>query len=198
MEKKGSNYYTDLLNCRDPEEVRQRVRKWASSLSDQDHLIRSTILDIHASIESRLKQILYHIMLPLIFQDDNERENKRRKAAWEEEVGKMSFMAVYRLLKPCLDAFPTPDLSKNINDINEVRRQVVHKVAEKPLYKGRNPFQDHDCLAQLYFEAWAVDKELCHFFERRVEDPREKAKIYERYYREHIDKPTSKGRSGNT
>jgi hypothetical protein len=146
------NKYTDFIHCRTPEEVRAKVREWSSSLSDQDHLIRSTILDIHANIEHRLKQILYHHMSPLILQGDNKQKNTKRRIALERTIDRMSFMNIYRLLKPCLDAFSSSELSC-IRDINEVRNQVAHGDIEKVSYKGGNPFIDHDCLAQLFVES---------------------------------------------
>jgi hypothetical protein len=43
--------YMDLINCSTPEEVYVRVREWSSDLTEQEHIVRSTILDIHADIE---------------------------------------------------------------------------------------------------------------------------------------------------
>jgi len=52
--------YAKLINCSSAEEVRRFTREWSSSLSDDEHLTRSAIFEMHANVESRLKQILYH------------------------------------------------------------------------------------------------------------------------------------------
>ena len=67
--KKGE--YIKFIDCKDPIEVLEKVRKFSSSLSGDEHLIRSIMLDIHASIENRIKQILFHHMVLLFFRSAN-------------------------------------------------------------------------------------------------------------------------------
>ncbi len=182
--KRKNNHFIDLINCQTPEEVRIKVREWSSSLSEQEHLIRSTILDIHANVELRLKQILYHQLLPLIFKTNKEQQNTRQTEKLEKTIRKMSFMSISNLLKPCLDSFPSSDFS-NLEEINRIRNDVAHRDIEKARYKGRNPFRDHECLAQLFFESWAIDKELSKFFERMIDDPIALTEMYSEYYKKH-------------
>ena len=59
--------YMDLIHCSTPEEVYATVRDWISDLTDHEHLVRSTILDIHADVERVMKQTLYHILLGVMF-----------------------------------------------------------------------------------------------------------------------------------
>jgi hypothetical protein len=63
--------YKDLINCSTPEEVYVRVREWSSDLTEQEHIVRSTIFDIDADIERVLKQVLYQSLLSLIFNGDS-------------------------------------------------------------------------------------------------------------------------------
>jgi hypothetical protein len=101
---------------------------------------------------------------------------------------KLNFSAVHRLLKPAFDAFPAPDLA-NIEPINQVRGQVAHRQDMSEVqYKGRSPFADPDCLAQLFFEGWAIRQEVSHFFERMISDPRAIADHYAKFYHEHHGK----------
>lgn len=171
---------TDLINCKTADEVQQAVRKWTSSKSEKEHLIRSSILDIHAGVELLLKQILYQHMLNILFQDGSSKDEKR-KDSLEKEIDKMSFMTMYRILKPCFDAFPGPDL-KNIGPINDVRNLAAHGNIDKVVYKGKSPFNDHETLALLFLDSWAAKKELKHFYERMIEDPRERSKYYYDFY----------------
>ena len=181
----SSNKYLELLNCSTPNEVYQKAREYSSNRSENEHLTRSTILDIHANVETKLKQVLYQHMLGVLFQDENQRENKRRKKSLEKAITKLSFTDVYRLLKPCLDAFPAPDFD-SIEHINRVRNFATHVGSmEKVTYKSRNPYKDPDSLAQLFLDSWAVCEELTHFCQTMIADPRGIAEHYAKFYSEH-------------
>jgi hypothetical protein len=171
-----------LIKCEAPEQVYRRVREWTSELTDDEHLVRSTILDVHASLEGRLKYVLYDLLVGAMFRDldeeDESYEKKRDKL--RRTVDKMNFAAVHRQLKPLLEAFPSGELA-NIPIVNELRNQVVHGGDTKCVqYKGRSPFTDADCLAQLYFDVWAARSELAKFLERQVDDPRALLEHYKR------------------
>jgi len=170
--------YMDLLHCETRDEVMQRVREWSSDLSEEDHLIRSTILEIHLNVENRLKLLFYHTLLPLVWEGDDKDEVERYRASLLKTVNRLNFSTVHRLLKPCFDAYPADELG-NLQMINDVRNQTAHGNAESVVYKARNPFRDEDCLAQLFFDAWAANKVLGDFLTKMVLDPRALA---ERYY----------------
>lgn len=181
----SSNRYLELLSCSNPSEVYQKAREFSSDRSENEHLTRSTILDIHANMETKLKQVLYQHMFGILFQDDNETENKKRKKSLEKTITRLSFMDVYRLLKPCLDAFPAPDFA-SIEHINNVRNQVTHAGSMgKVTYKDRNPYKAPDSLAQLFLDSWAVCEELTHFYQTMIADPRGIAEHYAKFYSEH-------------
>jgi len=171
MPKEQENKYADLIDCHTPEEVYANVREWTTSLSDQEHLIRSSILEIHAGVEMELKRIVYHNMSSLLFQDDNEKKNTERRAELEKQIDRMNFSSLHRILKPCLDEFPAT--SENaLSELNNVRNQAAHGSSKDTKYKNRNPFKDHDCFAQLFFDAWAFKQGLSKFFDIMIDGPR--------------------------
>ena len=133
---------TQLINCKTAEEVQHAVRKWSSSKSKKEHLVRSSILDMHAGVERLLKQVLFWHMRNILFQDGDKKEDKKRKEKLEKTINRMGFMDMYRTLKPCLDAFPAPDLQV-IGEINIVRNLATHGDVKKVKYRGKNPFEDH-------------------------------------------------------
>jgi hypothetical protein len=181
----SNNRYLELLSCSNPNEVYQKAQEFSSERSEKEHLIRSIILDIHANVEMRLKQVLYQHMLGILFQDENETENKKRKKSLEKTLTRLSFMDVYRLLKPCLDAFPAPDFA-SIEHINNVRNQVAHAgLMEKVTYNGRNPYKNPDSFAELCVDSWTVCHELGHFYEVMIGDPRAIAEHHAKFYIEH-------------
>jgi len=176
--------YMDLIHCSKPEEVYATVRDWISDLTDHEHLVRSTILDIHADVERVMKQTLYHILLGVMFHGDDESEYENYCENLERTVTKLNFATVYRILKPCFDAYPAPELA-DIQLVNEVRNSVAHRQGpNKVTYKDRSPFGDPDCLAQLYLDGWAIRSVVGKFFEVMISDPRVRAEHYAKFYRE--------------
>ena len=88
----------------------------------------------------------------------------------EKMIEGLSFGQMYRTLWPILKNWPY-DIS-HIQAINDLRNQVAHKKDVSSIdYKGRNPFDDADSFAQVFFDAWAVKKELGKFLHRKVIDP---------------------------
>jgi hypothetical protein len=177
--------YLELLNCSTPNEIYQKAREFSSDRSVDEHLIRSTILDIHANVESMLKKVLYQHMLCILFQDNDRKENKKREKSLSDAITRMNFTDVYRLLKPCLDAFPAPEFA-DIEPINLLRNKVTHSWSgEQVTYKGRNPYKDPDSLAELFVNGWAVREQLSHFYQVMIDDPRGIAQHYAKFYSEH-------------
>ena len=43
---------------------------------------------------------------------------------------------------------------KYIEDINKTRNQASHSKIGKVKYKDRSPFNEPDCLCQMYFDVW--------------------------------------------
>ncbi len=177
------NKYLDLVGFSTPEEAYKKIQSWVSGLSNDEHLIRSTIFDIHAGIELLLKQIIYHYLKALVFQTNNEKENKKALEPFDKMVERLNFSSMYRILKPILNSWPSPDLA-NIQPINDLRNQIAHSSSiDKIEYKGRNPFKDGDAFAQVFFEAWAIKKELTEFFYRAIKDPQSLCKKYYEVYK---------------
>jgi hypothetical protein len=188
--------YTRLINCTTADEVQRAVREWSSDRSEQEHLIRSSILDMHANVEIALKQVLYQHMLTILFQDGNEVEDRKRREVLENTISDMHFSTVHRLLRPCLEAFPREEL-KFIGAVDSVRNQATHRSVDKVSYKGRNPFKDHDALAELFVDCWAIIKCLSDFYEKRIEDPQALAKHYKEYYEENYKPAAAANRQRN-
>lgn len=128
-----------------------------------------------------MKQIFYQLLIPILFRDD-ESEYQEQCKKLEKMITKINFTTVYRILQIPLNAFPAPDL-KNIQLINDLRNSVAHaKNIKEITYKGRKPFCDADAFAQIYLEAWAIRKELRHFHERMIEDPKAYSQFYAEFY----------------
>jgi hypothetical protein len=51
------NRYLDLMDYHSAEEAYEQLRKLASDLTSDQHLIRSCIFDLHAAVEVELKRI---------------------------------------------------------------------------------------------------------------------------------------------
>jgi hypothetical protein len=128
--------------------------------------------------------LLIEVFRPLLWSsggnDFDEQEQKLR-----DVVLGMTFSQVHRLLKPAFDSFPGPDLA-NAEPINNLRNQVAHDGdVSKIVYKGRNPFRDADCVAELFFDWQGFHKEIGHFHERMIEDPQYAASQDAEFRRQH-------------
>ncbi len=174
----GSNRYLDLMNFRSAEEAYAEVKKLVSNLSDKEHLIRSCIFDLHAAVEIELRRVFYHTFHAQLFLTDDEGHNEEVKANFEKMIDRLGFMDMFRVLRPVLLSWPYPDL-ESIQAINETRGQAAHGGDPgKVRYKGRNPFQDGDCFAQIYFDVWAIKGSMTKFFEWTIERPKVVLKRY--------------------
>ncbi len=168
---KEKDYFAKMINCRTPQEVYARVRTWSSPLSDHEHLVRSTILDIQANVERQLKRILHLHLRRLVFIGEDVAKAAKCQDSLLKHVERMSYTRVYHLLQPCLESFPQPELHDDtLRSINDVRNSAIHGEPANTTYKRRNPFANHDCLAQLFFDSWTVIEGLKKFLERQIED----------------------------
>lgn len=174
--------YLDLLNFKSAEEAYEGVKELASNLDDKQHQIRSCIFDLHAAVEVELRRVFYHTFKAQLFLTDNEKENEKTLAKFDRTIGRLGFMDMYRVLEPILNSWPYPDL-QSIRDINEARNIAAHgDGVEKVAYKGRNPFEDADCFAQMYFDVWAITQSMAKYFDRAIERPNVQLRRYVEKY----------------
>lgn len=174
--------YLDLMSFRSAEEAYAEVKRLASDLSDDEHLIRSCIFDLHAAVEIELRRILYHTFHAQLFLTDDEPQNARTIADFDKAIRRLGFMEMYRLLRPVLSSWPYPDF-QSIPAINETRNQAAHGGdVSQVRYKGRNPFTEADAFAQMYFDVWAIKQSIPKFFWHAIEKPRETLKRYVEKY----------------
>lgn len=164
--------YAAMINAATPEEVYQKVREWTSNLSEKEHLIRSIVLDIHATLEDRLKEILRRLLSPLIINWGDLGEYEQHKKTLLATINRMSFMRVYELLKPALDAFDRDSIDLALlSEINTLRNEAAHPKDKDLIFRGRRLFADHDTLAHLFVSSWAMNKEIEKFIEKMIDDP---------------------------
>jgi hypothetical protein len=178
------NRYMNLLNMTNEEQVHNEIKKLASDLSDREHVVRSSILDMHAAVEIDLRRIYYHTFYKHLFLTDNEVENKKIIANFEKIIGKLSFFDMWRVLRATMLGWYSD--FKSIDDINNVRNQATHSDISKVNYKGRNPFKCADCLAQIYFDVWAIKQSIPKYFWHTVERTEVQLKKYVEKYGEDL------------
>jgi hypothetical protein len=160
------NKNMDFLDIKDEESVLVRIKQLASDLTDHEHLIRSCIFDLHAAVEFELRRIFFwHFQSLLFFTDDTER-NKKIKTSFEKMIERLGFMDMWRILKPVMIEW-YPDFD-NIDKINETRNKAAHSDVKKVRYKGRNPFDNPDCLCEIYIDVWAIKQCTPKFFDRMM------------------------------
>jgi hypothetical protein len=157
----AKNRYMDLLNITDENSVLSQIKHLTSDLTDQEHLIRSCIFDLHAAAEVELRRIFFRHFQFLLFLTDNKEANKKTKDSFEKMIERLGFMEMWRVLRPVLTAW-YPDF-ESIEKINETRNQAAHVDVKKVRYKGRNPFTDPDCFCQMYFDVWAINQCMANF-----------------------------------
>lgn len=170
--------YLSLMSFSSAEEAYEQLKTWASDLSDEQHFIRSCIFDLHAAVEVELRRVYYHTFHAQLFLTDDEEANAKTVADFEKVIVRLGFMEMFRVLRPVLLSWPYKDL-ESIQAVNETRNLAAHggDIA-KVLYKGRNPFTDGDCFAQLYFDVWAIRQTMHRFFDQAVARPK---RLLERY-----------------
>lgn len=170
--------YLSLMNFRSADEAYEQVKQLASGLSDKEHLIRSCIFDLHAAVEVELRRVFYHTFYRQLFLTDDEDANVKTVEEFEKTIDRLGFMDMFRILRPVLLSWPYEDL-KSIQKMNETRNQAAHgNDISKVRYKERNPFEDGDCFAQMYFDVWAIRESMERFFDRTIEHPKRVMKRY--------------------
>ena len=170
--------YLKLMSLESPEQAYAEIKKLASGLSDSEHLVRSCIFDLHATVELELRRIFYHTFKAHLFLTDDEQKNEKVIADFSKRIERLGFMDMYRVLRPCLNSWPYPEFAY-IQDINDARNAVAHSDAiDSVNYKGRNPFRDADCFAEMYFDVWVIKQNIAKYFDRTIE---RQTRILKRY-----------------
>jgi len=165
---KKTNTYMDMLSCHSEEQLFAKVRQLTSSLTDREHDILSVILQLHAAVEDELRQVLRDSLHDHLFLSDDDSENSKTETRFIKMVSKLGFINMYRLLKPALKSWPYPELD-DLPVINETRNQATHgRDLTQVEYKGRNPFEDADCLAQMFLDVFAIRKVMKKFRDHAV------------------------------
>jgi hypothetical protein len=171
------NRYLELLNFKTREEAYQKVKEMASNLTEDQHAVRSCIFDLHALVELELRRIYYHLFKQLLFLTDDEAENERTLAEFDKTISNVSFGQMYSVLRPIMNKWYGD--FEEIGALNETRNLAAHQSdITKVLYKGRSPFSDPDCFAQMYFDVWAIKQSMPKFFWHTIEKPREKLRRF--------------------
>ena len=175
---KNSERYLKLMNFDSPEQAYAEVKQLASELSDKDHLVRSCIFDLHAAVELELRRIYYHTFKTHLFLTDDDENNEKVTKEFSKKIERLSFMDMYRVLRPCLNSWPYPEFAY-IQNINDARNAAAHSDAiDSVNYKGRNPFKDADCFAEMYFDVWAIKQNIAKYFDHTIE---RQGRILKRY-----------------
>lgn len=172
--------YLSLLDFKSGDEAYAQVRKLASGLSDREHLIRSCIFDLHAAVEVELRRVFYHTFYAQLALADDEDANAKNADALAKVIDDLGFMQMFKILGPVLRSWPYPDF-KSIQAVADARNQAAHEDVSKVRYKGRNPFEDADCFAQMYSDVWAIRESMKRFFDKTIAQP-------QRVLRRYIDK----------
>ena len=147
--------YLKILGLDETADAVSKIKFLSSGLSDEEHIIRSCIFDIHATIERLLRELFKRTFNCHLFFNDNDPEhNKAIVLEQEKALNKLSFLEVWRCLRPTMVRWSS-DFNA-IDAINTTRNQAAHSSIKNVIYKGRNPFNDKDCLAQMFFDMWAV------------------------------------------
>ena len=137
--------------------------------------------DFQALVEIELQRAYDHLFKQLLFLTDDELENQRTLAEFEKTISNVSVGQMLLVLQPIMSKW-YPDLAA-ISAINETRNLAAHQNdITKVLYKGRNPFTDGDCFAQMYFDVWAIKQSMAKFFWNTIEKPQDRLRrYYEKY-----------------
>jgi len=183
-ERESGRRYMDLMNLGTPEQAYRAIKELASGLSDDEHLVRSCIFDLHAAVEVELRRIYYHVFKALLFLTADEEQNAATLAKFDKTIRRLGFMDMYRVLGPVLNSWPYPDLAA-IAAINETRNGAAHGGNTADVsYMGRNPFTDPDAFAQMYFDVWALKQSISKFFDWTISGPRDRLRRYYQKYGE--------------
>lgn len=184
MSGNQSDRYLKLLSINNPQDAYNEIKTLASTLSDEEHLIRSCIFDLHAAVEIELRRIFYHYFKRLLFLTDDKGANADTRRKFEKMIERLGFMDMYRVLQPILLSWPYPDF-ESIIEINKTRNKAAHSSdLDAVQYKNRSPFRDPDCLSQMYFDVWAIKHDISKFFWKMIERPDMLIRAYHEEYGE--------------
>jgi hypothetical protein len=167
MNMHKENRFAKALGCSNMREVCEKAASWNFNLTEDQHLIRSAILSLHANVEGMLKHILFHHMVRLVNEEVYEQEDEPYIQALANNIKSLSFGTLLQLLKPCLDAADSTAFER-LRAINRVRNDVAHRDPGQASYKGRNPFTDYDAFAELLSDTMDAHGELGEFFIQRI------------------------------
>lgn len=163
MTKTPYGSFCNELGCTNIQDLCDRAARCNRKISDDQHLIRSCILELHAVVEVMLKHVLFHHMLLLIENiEEYHEENEPQIKALAETIKRFSCGTVLQLLYPCLKAWGSSVMDP-LPEINQVRNLVAHRKLENVQYKGRNPFTDPDAFAEFIHDTEIVLSELGEF-----------------------------------
>ena len=179
--------YIDLLNIAHRDDVVAEIEGMVSDISGDHHKIRSIILELHFAVEIELRRFLFHsLKRTILFEDEAEKAEKEK--VLYKYVGKTPFGTMQNLLEASLHRAPWPDL-EHAKAINATRNKMSHSPSiDGVSYKGRSPFFEPDCLAQMYFEVWAFKQEFAKLFWRTIEEPDWHLRYYKAAYEEYKNK----------
>lgn len=185
--KNKENYYADIFECKNYDEVLKKLKS-LHFFSDDEHVIRSIIIDLDGTIDSLMRRIFYENLLQLVAKyQDEEKIYEKLIVKLYNNIEKQGFWTIYEILRPCLYAFLGGNFS-NIEKIHNLRNKLAHKSSKDIQYKKRNPFNDHDCLAEVYLDFFEIHQNLKKFYQTMIDDPRRLRKLYAKYYNEHKQK----------
>jgi hypothetical protein len=168
--------FLDLLNI-DRKKAVEVIADLASNLTGDDHTVRSIIIDLHFTIELEFRRLLYHILRGTILYID-ESDRAAKADVLNKAVGKVPIGTILMLLEAIVKLSPWPDL-QSAWDLNSTRNKLSHRPdTAEVTYKGRCPFTDRDCLAEIYFDVWAMKQTFSKLFDRVVEGPLYQTRYY--------------------
>lgn len=165
--KENKNRYLDLLNLTE-DTAWNEVTMLASELSGKHHSVRSSIIDLHLWVEGELRRYIYfYLRGMLIYKTKSELEKKARLLL--KNIDGMHFGQMWKMVEHAIVGSPWPD-PENIKEINITRNQIAHRnLYKNAMYRGRSPFDNPDCFAQMYFDAWAISQSMPKLFHRTIE-----------------------------
>jgi hypothetical protein len=108
---------------------------------------------------------------------DDEAENEKTLAEFDKTISNVNFGQMYSVLRPIMNKWYGD--FEAIGALNGTRNLAAHHSdIAKVLYKGRSPFSDADCFAQMYFDVWAIKQSMPKFFWHTIDKPRETLRRY--------------------
>ncbi|WP_395735238.1 hypothetical protein, partial [Prosthecobacter sp.] len=98
-----------------------------------------------------------------------------------KRVHGMSFNQAFVLLKPAFDVFDE-SIASDLQEIHDLRCGPAHGDMSSLTYRKRDLVADHQALAELYVQWWALDKNLDKFAEKTIFESKEFERIGREIY----------------